>query len=152
MYKTFVRPIMESATCVWSPQTTGLVEELEDVQRRFTRSLFTEDNRPEYSTRLQDLNLMSLQNRRRLADLCMCFKIAHGLVELGTQPYRRSTRASRANDLYFIAEHCESNSKVKNSFFYRTIQHFNILPSNIRNITNLNAFKNTLAKSLFMLP
>jgi len=36
-FLVYVRPILEYASCVWSPQSVGLVKEIESVQRRFTK-------------------------------------------------------------------------------------------------------------------
>ena len=35
---TYVRPLLEYATCVWSPHSAGRVKKIESVQRRFSKS------------------------------------------------------------------------------------------------------------------
>ena len=39
-FGTYVRPILEYPTCVWSPYTLKDIRKLENVQRYFTRLLF----------------------------------------------------------------------------------------------------------------
>ena len=34
-FTTYVRPLLEYATCVWSPHSVGYVKKIESVQRRF---------------------------------------------------------------------------------------------------------------------
>ena len=38
-FTTYVRPALEYSTCLWSPTYAGLVDEIEAVQRRFTKRL-----------------------------------------------------------------------------------------------------------------
>src|SRR6202022_2475189 len=67
-YVTYVRPLMEYATPVWSPWTIQDIDSIENVQRYFTRRLFGW-NRPAYADRLSALGLESLELRRIKADL-----------------------------------------------------------------------------------
>jgi len=41
---TYVRPILEYCTPVWSPHNIGLVDKIEKVQRRFTKRIFCLSN------------------------------------------------------------------------------------------------------------
>ena len=61
---------------VWSPYTKKNIEKVEEVQRRPTKFILTEDN---YETRLKKLNLMSLKNRRILADVTFLYKALNGI-------------------------------------------------------------------------
>ena len=36
---TYVRPLVEYVSCVWSPSSVGLIRKIEAVQKRFTKSL-----------------------------------------------------------------------------------------------------------------
>ena len=38
-FTTYVRPLLEYATCIWSPQHVTVVRQVESVQRRFTKRL-----------------------------------------------------------------------------------------------------------------
>ena len=52
---------------------------VEDVQRSFTRRL-PGFNGVEYAQRLEPIGLQSLEHRRLLADLLLCYKIIHSRV------------------------------------------------------------------------
>ena len=54
---------------------------VEDVQRSFTRRLPGFLELP-YVERLKILGIQTLEHRRLLADLLLCFKIIHGLIVL----------------------------------------------------------------------
>ena len=69
-FNTYVRPLLEYASPVWSPQYNYLVHKVESVQRRFTKRL------PGYSTldypkRLKSLEQCSLEKRRIVHDLVL---------------------------------------------------------------------------------
>ena len=61
---------------VWSPSYINQINQLESVQRRFTK-LIPICSHLSYAERLKVLNLQSLEHRRLIADLIMCFNIIH---------------------------------------------------------------------------
>ena len=74
---TYVRPILEYCSPVWSPHHKYLINKIESVQKFFTKRL------PglwdiSYPKRLQLLNLQSLEYRRIFQDLILCYQILHG--------------------------------------------------------------------------
>ena len=78
-YLVYVRPILEYASCVWSPHYVGQTTQIESVQRRFTKRL------PgfaalDYQSRLAKLGIESLEIRRLRQDLVYTYKILFGLV------------------------------------------------------------------------
>jgi len=80
-FTTYVRLLLEYCSPVWSPVSVTLVNELESVQRRFTKRLpgfniFT------YDDRCARLGIDRLELRRLRADIILCYKILHGLVSL----------------------------------------------------------------------
>ena len=79
-YKTYVRPVLEYCTQIWSPYLIKDIKALEKVQKYFTKKIpglrsFS------YEQRLQILNLESLELRRVEADLTMYFKIINNFVD-----------------------------------------------------------------------
>ena len=80
-YVTYVRPLLEYCTPVWSPYLIKDNTKIENVQEYFTRRLFPQ-NTLNYTDRLKILNLESLEQRRLKFDLKMYFQIIHGLVNL----------------------------------------------------------------------
>ena len=79
-YITYVRPLLEYATQVWSPYHVSLINLLEPVQRGFTKRIPGFWNLS-YAERLNRLQLQSLEHHRLLSDLVLCFNsIVHGLI------------------------------------------------------------------------
>ena len=85
-YKTYVRPLVEYVSTVWSPSEIALIDSLESVQRRFAKRL-PGLSTMSYSDRLINLNLQSLEHRRLINDLVMCYKIIHGLVDVDSSEF-----------------------------------------------------------------
>jgi hypothetical protein len=89
---TFVRPILEFSSIIWSPYYKNEIVKIEAVQRSFTKAI-ANLRLCSYKERLLNLKLDSLQCRRIKADLIMCYKILHGLVDtdiaraIGYSPY-----------------------------------------------------------------
>ena len=63
IYKVFVRPHLEYAITAWAPWQRKDVEALEKIQHRATRRI--SDVRGSYEERLQQLELTTLEERRR---------------------------------------------------------------------------------------
>jgi len=80
-YKTYVRPLVEYNSVVWSPFNLQDIDAIESVQRRFTKRLPGLGLCP-YGVRLQRPNIQSLELRRLHSDLIWCYKIIFGLVNM----------------------------------------------------------------------
>ena len=104
---TYVRPLLEYNTVIWSPHTaidstsemtyivssgalnsthslTRDIDAIECVQRRFTKCL-RGYNQYTYSERLSRLKLQSLELRRLVTDLLWCYKIVFNVVDISTE-------------------------------------------------------------------
>jgi hypothetical protein len=73
-YKTYVRPILEYASTTWSPSSIHFINLLESVQRSFTKRI-PGCSHLSYLERLTLLKLQTLEHRRLITDLIMCFNI-----------------------------------------------------------------------------
>jgi len=80
-FVTYVRPVVEYNTVIWSSFNKCDIERVEKAQRRFTRWLAGLQDLT-YGHRLKVLDLESLELHRLHADLIMCYKIVFGLVNL----------------------------------------------------------------------
>ena len=78
-YTTYVRPIVEYATCLWSPDLIKNIKAIENVQRHFTKRIPALKNFS-YAERLAALRLESLQYRRLKFDLIMYYKVLNNLT------------------------------------------------------------------------
>ena len=79
LYKSLVRSNLEYCCPLWNPCTIGPIQELEDIQREFTRKIggFQDTS---YWERLKMLGLMSLQRRRERYTLLIMWKILHEIL------------------------------------------------------------------------
>ena len=73
---TYVRPLLEYCSTVWSPSSKTLVDQLESVQRRFTKRLPGLQS-VAYDERCARLKIDRLELRRLYADLILFYKIIY---------------------------------------------------------------------------
>ena len=81
LYKSLVRPHLDSCVQVWRPHLKKDIEVLEKVQRRATR-MVDGYRGMEYEERLKRIGLITLEMRRERADLLEVFKILKGMEGL----------------------------------------------------------------------
>jgi len=82
-YLTYVCPIVEYASDVWSPYTQCLIHQMEMILRRAARFVFIDFSRcSSVTSLLSQLNWPSLQLCRDQSSLIMFFKIIHNLVNI----------------------------------------------------------------------
>ena len=65
----------------FSPKYRYLIDKIESVQRVFTRKLHDLSNLS-YLDRLHVLGLETLEHRRLIHDLILCYKYLHGLIDI----------------------------------------------------------------------
>jgi hypothetical protein len=68
LYTTIVRPILEYASVIWSPFKASYINEIEKVQRQFTKRIRAVNSLC-YDDRLSQLGLQSLTERRNISDI-----------------------------------------------------------------------------------
>jgi ribonuclease P/MRP protein subunit RPP40 len=146
LFKALVRPILEYSNVVWCPYLRHQIDQIETIQRHFTKKIVGMRNL-DYSQRLKELNLPSLEYRRFRGDLIEMFKICHKLYDpLTTKllfefvPYNNSTRGHN-----YKVNKIRTNSKKFSMFFtHRIVNDWNNLPYNTVNSKTMNAFKNSI--------
>ena len=144
-FKTFVRPILESNSVVWSPHLTENVNRLESVQVFFTKKLFQRCGLKSsgYKDRLSKLNLKTLEHRRLLADLIMVFKILNRQVDIDPNllfTFKQVNYHLRGHNQQLIRPKAASNTAL-NFFPSRIIRLWNDLPLHIVQFTSIARFK-----------
>jgi len=78
---TYVRPLLEFSCQVWALKYNYLINKIESVQRFFTRRIGLRGlEKLSYSERLNIHGLETLDRRRVIFDLILCYKYLHGLV------------------------------------------------------------------------
>ena len=75
----YIRPILEYNSNVWNPSYKYLIDQLENVQRRFTKRVICLRNYS-YVERLAILGLEPLELRRLRCDLTQYYKIFNNLT------------------------------------------------------------------------
>jgi len=107
VFCTFVRPLLEYSSIIWSLYYKNGINKIEAGQRFFTKAIGNLRSF-KYSEQLQYLNLDSLQCRRVKANL----KVLHGLVDLETSCFFKcslypSTRLNlfKLSKLALVSEH-----------------------------------------------
>lgn len=154
-YTTYVRPLLEYATCIWNPHMIKDIETVEKVQKFFTRSVFKRcfGNKAEYLKRLEKLELETLEYRRLKFDLIMCFKILRNLVDIkiedlfGKQPETINDAQSGLRTYHqqkITIGRTPKQDTRRNFFSERIVLVWNELPPNIISAHNLNTFKSRL--------
>lgn len=115
LYMTFVRPLLEYASQVWSPHHNVHIQRIEAVQRRFLRfalrGLGWLDiyNLPPYEDRLKLINLQSLSKRREVADIIFAHELVSGNIDchalLEKICININLRNLRSTPLFYLAPH-----------------------------------------------
>ena len=146
-YTTYVRPLLEFETFVWSPHYVKDITSLEKVQGTFTRRLYHRCSFPHVAdvVRLSELRLEPLEKRRHRNDLIMCFKILRGLVDLDSASLfqLRSDSCTRGNALKL--RHAKFRLDTAKYFFSnRVFQAWNALPNDVVLSPNVECFKRNL--------
>ncbi|CAL4122992.1 unnamed protein product, partial [Meganyctiphanes norvegica] len=78
LYNTLVRPLLEYCVHAWSPYLKRDITLLENVQRRATRLVRRLKNM-DYETRLKELKLTKLEDRRTRGDMILTYRLINGL-------------------------------------------------------------------------
>ena len=145
-YKTYIRPLLEYASSTWSPSLITQIMALEMVQKKFTKRI-PDISDLNYKDRLHSLKLQSLEHRRLICDLVLCYKIVHNnLCMTFTDLFKFPNITSpRRHSLQLYCPVLKSNLH-KGSFAYRVISPWNSLPENIVCAPNSVTFKNRLSK------
>jgi ribonuclease P/MRP protein subunit RPP40 len=130
-FTTFVRPILEYATPVWSPHFKCDVDLIENVQRAFTRKLFKICNiaPTDYNNRLNILGLKRLELRRLYYDLCLMFKLTHSMFNCRLPCFIvYAPRAGLRGHKYKLHVLPAKRLSLKTHFLHRTVLLWNSLP------------------------
>ena len=171
-YISLVRSILEYGAILWDPYTKEDTQRLEQVQRRAARFIAGDYKSRTPGTMhnlLKNLELPSLQLRRKELRLNFFYKVVEGLVPaipsrqyLNPHLAKRTIKSTRRNDYItenVVESHIRNNNRsfiignyktdqFRNSFFPKTTIEWNHLPDIIVNADTINSFKNLVYKEL----
>ena len=145
LFKSLVRPILEYALAVWCPYKRKHIDEIEKVQRQFTRHIKGLKNLS-YHDRLRKLKLPSLEYRRLRGDFIEVYKIVHKIYDPLTTNSLLTldlNLKTRTNSLKLKKK--RTNYQPYQCFFTnRVTSNWNRLSKDIVCAESLNIFKNKL--------
>ena len=156
-YTSFVRPILEYCSTVWNPfihakYYLGMTDELENIQRYFTRRLYYRcrlDCNHDYLERINHLQLESLELRRIYNDMTMVFKIVHKFIDLKdsdllTMFNTTNNSVTTRGHAFKLKTRSFRLDIARNHFCNRVVPLWNSLPSTIVNKLSPILFKAAL--------
>jgi len=145
-FTVYVRPVLEFDSPVWSPRLKRDIEKVESVQRHFSKRLKGLDNL-DYKSRLELLNLESLELRRLKADLIFTYKLVFGIIDMECTKFFKTINDRNTRGHAFRLDTTDTpSSDVQRHFFNnRIINVWNNLPADV-DFNTLSKFKNSLSK------
>ena len=150
-YTTYVRPILEYNSVIWSPYLKKDIIKIESVQKQFTRMICKRCDLhfSSYSNRLYMLNLKSLEYRQLEFDIVFLYKIYYNLIHLDFNDY--FIKNDNCYDLHKHTHHIRPKTRLhtnrcNNFFIHKAYKIWNNLLENIVNVTSITQFKCKLTK------
>ena len=130
---------------MWNPHHRYLIDDIERIQKRFTKAIPALKNLP-YAVRLKTLNLPSLQHRRLISDLCLCYSFLNGFIDSDLKHSFQFSMYHSTRGHQFKLKSVFNRVDVT-KFFYtnRIINIWNQLPSDIVSLTTFSSFTNLVA-------
>ena len=130
----------------------GMTDELENIQRYFTRRLYYRcrlDCNHDYLERINHLQLESLELRRIYNDMTMVFKIVHNFIDLKdsdllTMFNTTNNSVTTRGHAFKLKTRSFRLDIARNHFCNRVVPLWNSLPSNIVNKRSPILFKAAL--------
>jgi hypothetical protein len=139
-FEVYVRPILEYASCIWSPYLIKDIKLVESVQKRFTKRI-PKLRHLSYAERLKQLGFETLELRRLHCDLIYTYKILFGHLSIQPNLFCNSLcSVTRGHPHKMFVSRCNSDVR-KNFFSNRIILPWNELRLNADNLRSLNSFK-----------
>ncbi len=150
MFQTYVRPRLEYGTQVWNSHFNMDIDKIERIQRSFTKRIPNLVNLT-YPQRLENLELLTLETRRLIADLTMVYKILHQMVDLDPASFFVPSPVESTRGHPFKLFQCQSRLDIRKYFFCnRVVSQWNSLPSHIVKATSLASFRTRLIDFLIL--
>ena len=147
LFNSLVRPHLEYAVQFWSPSLRKDIARLERVQARATK-LIPSIRHKSYEARLEELNLFSLETRRRRGQLIEVFKILRGIDHVGNGDMFQLSEGVTRNHGYKIELPRYHRDRCGNFFSYSICNEWNALPPEVVNSDSVEQFKRRLDKVL----
>lgn len=143
LYYAYVRSRLDYCCSVWNPQYIKFIDQVERVQRKFTRLLYHRFNwtKPDYKTRLRQLRMLSLETRRIQMDEILLHNIIHGKMKTALSSkvtFHQPTRFTRNQPKFYLPT--PGANYMANEPIYRIKHHHDTIFSAL-NLTNPNCYR-----------
>jgi hypothetical protein len=142
IYKTYIRPKLEFAAPVWSPNYTKDIDILERTQRKATK-LVHNFHLLAYEERLDILGLPTLRSRRERFDAIETYKILNNLYSCDLKhmfTLVNHNYNTRGNDYKLKKPKCKK--LIRQTFFSaRVVNQWNSLPNDCVAANSVTVFK-----------
>ena len=152
IYKQTILPILDYCSIVWHDCGSTLTRQVELVQNRAMRIILKEGKKKCTQEMRNDLNLLTLFNRRRFFRYVLIFKILNNLncpeQLLDVFKFRSSVRNRELRDETLLDLPKVKTKMGQTMFAYAGAKDWNSLPRHIRQLKSINIFKQTLFKYL----
>ena len=149
LFNTFVRPIFEYNSPVWSPHLVKDIGAIKRVQKCFTKRLKRLKNVP-HTHRLTILNQPTLQSRRSRSDLICLFKILNNFTDANLKsfftvsPIITSGTHNLRGNAFKLDIPKPRTDLLKFSYVYRVIKCWNCLLAFVCDTPSIAVFKKTV--------
>ena len=139
---TYIRPSLEFNSNIWNPTKIYLIDKLESIQRRFTKSV-PSISHLSYLDRLRALDLEPLELRRLKFDLIQYYKVLNNLSCIDPSSYFQLhyPPPSSRHPAPFLQKSSNFNKSLQSTFFFRYLDCWNALPANVKQSSSLTSFK-----------
>jgi hypothetical protein len=150
LYKQYVRPHLEFAVQAWSPWQQADIDVLEQVQKRAVAMVSGLRGR-EYTARLKELKLTTLEERRHQFDMLQMYKLANSPGQLDEAGWFARPTAAAARTRHFAdplnVRPNHGRLEVRRNFFsVRSGEGWNSVPADIKRARTPASFKRAYAK------
>ena len=151
-FKTYVRPLLEYNSQIWSPLTIKDITKIEKVQKQYTKRIpgladFS------YYHRLRMLDIESLELRRLRADLAMTYKILFHKTGMNPNNFfslqKCSSHKLRRHEFQIKPIHTFKTARSDRCLFNRVISVWNSLPTTTV-FSSLYKFKESIPSSVLI--
>ena len=159
LWSALIQPILDYCSQLWCPIKPGLIRKIEQIQQAFTRKIKL-GHRLDYWERLKSLRMYSQERRRERYRIIYTWKILEGQVppisvrEDGGIKKLCSPRNGITCGIPPLPKSPQISKLREASLNHHGARLFNVLPKQIRNLTNcsVNQFKNSLDTVLNNIP
>ena len=173
LYLAIIRSQFEHCSSVWSSNNSTTIKKVESMQRKAIKWIYGEEycsySDECYYLKCKELDLLPISYRMQHKDLKLLHNIINNRSAIKLPNYihfyieGRRLRSSHMDELCLISDInpkisrnyragevvASSFSQFSNSYFYRTIQHWNKLPIEIRRIPCPHKFESRVYKYLW---